>query len=233
MPTFAEGITSFDGRVAAHASESGTHYGTRLSLRFGHRSERAVNRFAFVAIPSEDLGHPETNAGVRFELRLPSSLRRSHADLSVEMPDAIGAMRCKRTTDAPRRPSALPRPRRASPCVASATARARTQSLPVPRDASRLPPGVPPAPCDPPLVPRDAPPVPRDAPRVRRASPLEASDAPPGVDPAAAEPCACRLVLRASRRARGRPEGTQRGAPRARSDSIRVRADYFTRSETT
>jgi hypothetical protein len=225
MPTFAESIPPLDVRTAAHASESDTCHRTRLSLRIGHRSERvgrrcerAVHRFPFVAMRSEDLGHPETNATMRFETRAVSSLCRSHADLFVGMSDAIEAMRYKRTTYAPRRPSALPRASRASPCVASATARARTQSLLVPRDASRLPPGVPPAPCDPSLVPRDAPPVPRDTPRVRRASPPESSDAPP--------------ALRASRRARGHPGGTPRGAPRARSDSIRVRADYFTSSET-
>jgi hypothetical protein len=236
MATFAEGITSFDRRVAAHGSESSTRYGTHRSLRVGHRSERVGHRSErvahhspFVAMLSEDLGHPETDAGMRFELRVTSSLRLSHADLFVAMPDAIGAMLRKNTTDAPRRPSALPRARRASLRVARAAARARTQALPIPRDASRLPWNVPPAPCDPSLVPRDAPPapcdpslvprdappVPRDAPRVRQASPPEASDAPPGVDHAAAEPRECRLVLRASRRARGHPEGTPRGALRA------------------
>jgi hypothetical protein len=91
MPTFAEGIPTLDEPVAAHASEGGTHYGTRLSIRVGHRSERAVNRFPFVTIPSEDLGHPETDAGMRFEIGVVSSLRRSHADLFVGMPYAIGA----------------------------------------------------------------------------------------------------------------------------------------------
>ncbi len=93
---------------------------------------------------SEHLAHPAANAGTRFEIRPASSPRRSHADLFVGRPDAIGAMRWKRTSDAPRGPSALPRARRASLRVARATARARTRALPVPRDASRLPPGVPP-----------------------------------------------------------------------------------------
>jgi hypothetical protein len=216
MPTSAEGIPPFDGGVAAPALESGTHYGTRPSLRVGRRSERvgrqserAVRRFPFAAMLSGDLGHPETDAGMRFESRAVSSLRRSHADLFVGMPCAIGAVRWKRTTDAPRRPSALPRAGRASVRVASATVRARTRASHVPRDASGLPQGVPPTPREAPPIPADAPRAPRDAARVRRASPPEASDAP--------------LVLRASRRARGHPQGTRRGASRARSDSMRFR----------
>jgi hypothetical protein len=233
MPTFAECITPLDRRIAAHASGSGTRYGTRLSLRVGHgsegvahRSRRVVYRSPFVATLSEHLPHPETEAGMRSELRVLSSLLLSHAAVFVGMSDAIGAMRCARTTDAPRRPSALPRTRRASVRVARPTVRTRNESPPVPPDVpaiprdtppasrhvSRLPRHVPPAPCDTACAPRHAP-------RVRRASPPEATDAPP--------------VLRASRRARGHPERTPRGAPRARGDSMCFRVDYFTRRETT
>jgi hypothetical protein len=89
------------------------------------------------------------------------------------------------------------------------------------------------------LTPRDAPPIgwdalpiPEDALRVRRASTGKLGDAPPGVDHAAAEPRACRPVLRASQRACSRPLGTPRGASRAPSGAVRLRSHYFTRRAT-
>jgi hypothetical protein len=136
MPTFAQRITPFDRRVAACASESGTLYGTHLSLRVGHRSERVSHRSkglvhgsAFVGMLSEDLDDAETGAGMSFERRALRSPLLSHADVFVTMRDAIGAMQDEHTSDAPRRARALPRARRTSLRAAGATIR-------MPRDAS-------------------------------------------------------------------------------------------------
>jgi hypothetical protein len=205
--------------MAAHAEECDAPFGTRGSARLGHGSERVehgsegvVHRYPFVGVLSEDLEHPETDAAVRFAPRAPSSPLFSHADLFVGMPDPIEAIRCERTTDAPRRPSALPRARPPSLRVASATARARTVGLPLPRDASRPPRDVPPTPRDAPPVLRPTPPahgraplVLRPTPRVRCASPpaaRHASRSPRASPPEASE---CPPVLRASRRARSHP----------------------------
>jgi hypothetical protein len=118
----------------------------RLSVRFGHRSERVGHRSAwrrhpsaFVGMLSERLEHPETDAGMPFGLRLPPSVFLEHADVFVGMPDAIGGMRYEPTIDAPRRARALPRARRASLRAASARVRMRNEGLHVPRDAPRVP----------------------------------------------------------------------------------------------
>jgi hypothetical protein len=100
MPTFAQRITSFDGRIAADASASSTLYGTHRSFRFGHHSERdshrskgVVHRYPFVGMQSEPLEHPDTDADMRPEPRALRSVLLSHADVFVAMPDAIGAIR--------------------------------------------------------------------------------------------------------------------------------------------
>jgi hypothetical protein len=240
MPTFAQGIPSFDPRIAANTSWSDSHDGTRLSVCVGHRferggrrSERAVHPSPFVGMQSEELKRAETEAGMRFELRAFSSLLVSHADVSVAMPDAIGAMRCERTTDAPRRPSALPRARRASLGGASATVRTGKEALPRPRDASPVPRHVPPTPRHAVPIPPDASPVPCDAPPVRRALPPRASDearvrrtSPPGANdalrvPRASPPAASDAprVLRASRLAASDAAQVPR-APSATSTSF-------------
>jgi len=213
MPTFTYGIPSFDRPIAARAPESGTRYGTRLSIRVGHRSERSAHcskgvahRYAFVGMQSVSLEHHETDVGMDFELRAHRSLFLEHGDVFVAMSNAIGAIRYERPTDAPRRPRALPRACRASHRAARATVRLRRDASPVPRDvpptlrdASPVPRDVPSTPRDASAVPRDTPPIrrdflatPRDAARVRRASPPMASDALPAIDDASAEPRTCR-----------------------------------------
>jgi hypothetical protein len=75
-PTFAQRLKGFDERVAAHALENGALYGTRVSLRVGHRSERVAHRYPFVGMQSESLEHPNTDADLRPEPRVRRSLSR-------------------------------------------------------------------------------------------------------------------------------------------------------------
>jgi len=124
----AQRIPSFDLGIAAHASGSDAHYGTRLSVRVGyrseevgHRSEGVGHRSPFVGILSEYLERARIDAAMRFELRALRSLFLEHGYVFVGMPDAIGALRCEPTTDAPRRTSALPRVRGVSLRVARVT----------------------------------------------------------------------------------------------------------------
>ncbi len=141
------------------------------------------------------------------------------------MPDAWVGAPSQFTTDAPRTSTAPVRTRRGAfeergaPVPAPrATLRAREGAMLTPRDA-------PPIRWDAPPIRWDAPPIPEDALRVRRASARGLGDALTGADRAAAEPRACRPILRASRRPRSRPVGTPRGALRARSGAVRVRSE--------
>jgi hypothetical protein len=57
MPTFAQGIPSFDRHIATRASGCDTHYGRSLSLRVVHGSEEAGHRFEWVGRRYEGAGH--------------------------------------------------------------------------------------------------------------------------------------------------------------------------------
>jgi hypothetical protein len=117
---------------------------------------------------SEYFEHPETDVGISFELRVLHSPLLEHPEVFVGVPDAIVAMRYKRTTDALQRPRALLRVRRASLRVARATIRTRKEAVPVPRDAVLIPCDALLAPRDASLVSRGAVPTPRDAPPFSR-----------------------------------------------------------------
>jgi hypothetical protein len=232
MPTFAQRITSCDGHVAAHASESGTLYGTRLSVRVGHRSERVshrsegvVHRSPFVGMHAESFEHPETDADMRPEPRALRSLFLEHANVFVAMRDAIGTMQYERTSDAPRRASALPRTRRASHRAAKATVHVPRDTLPSVDHAAAEPRTCRRVPCDVPPTPRDSPPIPGDAARVRRDVPptsRDASPAPPDVQATSREAPA---VPRHTPPSRRDSLPTPRGASRVPRASLPVAND--------
>ncbi len=177
-------------------------------------------------LPSQDRKHPcASPRPLSLRLRLPDeprqlpSLHGEHPYVFAGMPDAWVGAPSQFTTDAPRTSTAPVRTRRGA-------FEERGAPVPAPRATLRAREGAMLTPRDAPPIRWDAPPIPEDALRVRRASARRLGDALPGADRAAAEPRACRPILRASRRPRSRPVGTPRGASRAQSGAVRVRPDF-------